>query len=103
MRESEFWDSTPGAVTRYLRAYNKRRRQEWQLQASFYYTLGDLIGVSAGRFIVGKKVKYPSLASAFPGLFDEEDSRTMRSANNFRRFAALHNAKVEQDGRNLKS
>lgn len=73
-----------------------------QRQASFDYILADLIGRSISR-VYNSSNKMPTLAEAYPSLFDEEEEKEQMqakkdelSALRFRQFAQTHNKKIEE-------
>ena len=94
MTEAVFWELTPGAVTRFLKAANERRKRDLQTEAALLHAQANLIGSSVSR-LFSKGAKFPGVEESFPGLFDydEEAARTARSIANFKKFAAAHNAK----------
>lgn len=95
MKEADFWELTPGAVTRFLKASNERRKRDLKTEAVMLHRLADLIAPSVAR-LFGKNARFPEVRECFPTLFDydEEEERAERSINNFKAFAALHNAKI---------
>lgn len=99
MSEAVFWELTPGAVTRFLKAKNARRKRDLQTEAAMLHTHANLIGASVGR-LFSKGSKFPTVEESFPGIFDydEETARTQRSINAFMRFAEHHNARSELNG-----
>lgn len=69
-------------------------------QASFDYILADLIGRSVAR-VYNSSNKMPSVAEAYPGLFDKEEEQEQiqekkdeLSALRFKLFAQAHNQKM---------
>lgn len=89
---------------------SKRRQllQEQRQRAAFDYKLADLIGISVSR-IYSKGAALPSIETAYPGLFSEEEAaerkeqqRIELSALRFKLFAAAynkrHNKEVVTDG-----
>lgn len=102
LSESDFWNMTKIEVERYLEGANWRMK----VQAQFYYSLADLIGVSCAR-IMSKDVEFPTIEQVYPNLYSEapgqedeviEDEKDMTaSVNNFLAFAMRHNAKVRKE------
>lgn len=83
------------------RAIESAKRRE-QRKASFDYVLADLIGRSVAR-VHNSANKMPSLAEAYPSLFDrqaEEEEIQKRkdelSALRFRQFAQSYNKKLQE-------
>ena len=99
--ESQFWDMTVAEVQRHMEGYTWRLRAKAQLD----YSLANLIGISVGR-LMSKDVEYPTLASAYPNLFEKEveeerlaDEATTKSINNFLAAAmAINKAKKKTGG-----
>lgn len=64
------------------RALNSKRRQmenQERRQASFDYILADLIGRSISR-VYSSSAKMPSIADAYPSLFDSEEIKAQKQA-----------------------
>lgn len=101
LQESQFWEMTVVEVQRYIEGYVWRLKQQAQLN----YSLADLIGISVGR-LLSKDVEYPTIAEAFPTLFEKEleqqkleEEVTNRSVNNFLAAAmAINKAKKKTGG-----
>ena len=89
------------------RAFKSKQRLskiEEQKQASFDYILADLVGRSIAR-LYGSSNKLPSLAEAYPSLFDDEElrekedqRRAERFAIQLKQFAQFHNKKFQEVG-----
>lgn len=101
--ELEFWDMTPGEVSRLVQSRAKVRRLEAQERATHDYILANLIIKGIGMTL-GSKEKFPTVQEAYPGLFDEpaEDKREeiaqqkmTLSALRFREFAQSYNNKFK--------
>lgn len=97
MKEEEFWSMTIAEIERELNAARKRE----QRRASYDYVLADLIGRSMAR-VHNSKNTYPTLAQAYPTLFDIEEEQEKQqtqkdslSAIRFRQFANAHNNKMK--------
>lgn len=94
---------TIAEVSRYIEAYNRRKRREEKDKAINNYILADLIGASVGRLFKGN---YPSIEEVYPSLFEDEAKRIEEqkeelSVQRFLLFAQLHNQKY-QEGANIK-
>ena len=83
--EFDYWDMTFGEILRRLDSYERVKKREMREKAGFYYTLADLIGISAGR-IMSDKVKYPEIYEAFSSLFTEEEIETSRQEERDRKM-----------------
>lgn len=102
LSESDFWNMTKIEVERYLEGANWRMK----VQAQFYYSLADLIGVSCAR-IMSKDVEFPTIEQVYPNLYSEapgqeqeviEEQKDMTaSVNNFLAFAMKHNAQIRKE------
>lgn len=88
-------------VERYLEGATWRMK----LQAQFYYSLADLIGVSCAR-IMSKDVEFPTIEQVYPNLYNPEpnaqeievnveEKDMTASVNRFLEFALAHNAKIK--------
>ncbi len=92
---------TLAEVERAIKSYNRRKQAQQQEQASFDYTLADLIGRSVAR-IYNASNKLPSIAEAYSTLFNAEDLEEKKaiqqaelSALRFKQFANAHNMKYK--------
>jgi hypothetical protein len=65
-----YWDMTYGEIVDTITAHNKRKKSQMQQDASLYYSLANLIGLSVGR-LLDEKIKMPEITDAFPTLFDD--------------------------------
>ena len=103
LEESKFWDMTVAELQRYIDGAMWRLKQ----QASFDYTLANLIGVSNAR-LLSQDVDYPTLENAYSILFADEISKAkaeqkaeetaiQNSTNRFLEFAKKHNTKVRRE------
>jgi hypothetical protein len=63
---------TLAEINRAVEAKQKIQKEELQYKASMDYTLADLIGRSIAR-IHSSSAKMPTLAEAYPSLFDKEE------------------------------
>lgn len=100
--EADFWSMTFAELDRSIAA---KKKQE-QRKASFDYILADLVGRSIAR-VYNSKNTYPSLAEAYPSLFDrvaeEEEIQRKKdelSALRFKQFATTYNKKYEEVANN---
>lgn len=92
---------TVAEIERYMEGWQWRLR----IQAQLDYSLANLIGVSVGR-IMSSDVEYPSLAQAYPNLFEKEleeerkaEEATKKSVNNFLAAAqAINKARKKTGG-----
>lgn len=102
LSESDFWNMTKIEIERYLEGATWRMK----VQAQFYYSLADLIGVSCAR-IMSKDVEFPSIEQVYPNLYLEaegqeeqveiEEKDMTASVNRFLEFAMAHNAKIRKE------
>lgn len=103
LSESDFWNMTKIEVERYLEGATWRMK----VQAQFYYSLADLIGVSCAR-IMSKDVEFPTIEQVYPNLYLEptsgqeeeviEEQKDMTaSVNRFLEFAMAHNSKIRKE------
>lgn len=89
-----------------VRAIESKKRiikQQEQERATYDYILADLIGHSVAR-VYSSKTKYPSIAEAYPSLFNSEDieekqqeKRDELSALRFKQFAQSYNRKFKKE------
>lgn len=89
---------TIAEVSRYIEAYNRRKRREEKDKAINNYILADLIGASVGRLFKGN---FPAIEEVYPTLFEEETKRIQEqkeelSVQRFLLFAQLHNQKFQE-------
>lgn len=68
---------TIGEVLRYIDSYNRREKMRLREKATFIYRLGDLVGISIGRYF-DKRNTYPEIYEVFGELFSEEEIETSR-------------------------
>lgn len=99
LTEVDFWSMTLAEIDRAIKAKQQQERRK----AEFDYILADLIGASVAR-IFNKSNSYPTIAQAYPSLFDrvaEEEEiqkkKDMLSAIRFKQFALSHNKKFGGD------
>lgn len=95
LSEEEFWNMTFAEIERAIIAKKNQEKRK----AEFDHILADLIGLSVAR-IYNKSNKYPTLAEAYPSLFDrvaeEEEAQKKKdelSAIRFKQFARSYNKK----------
>lgn len=81
----EFQNSTRAEYMTYIEAYRERTRD----QAVMSYRTAWLIG-----FAVNDPRKYPSLEKAFPGMFPEQESRSVKE--NLRRWVEAKNRNMQR-------
>lgn len=99
--EREFFTMTIAEIERAIKA----KKAMEQRRAQFDYTLADLIGRSVAR-VYNSENKLPTLAEAYPSLFNAEEerealqqTRNQLNAIKFKQFAQTHNSNFER-GRN---
>lgn len=97
LSEFDFWEMTFLEIEHYITA----QKEQQKMRASFDYMLADLIGFSIAR-LQNSNNKMPTLAEAYPTLFDREQEREEiakrqdeLSALRFRQFADAHNKKMK--------
>lgn len=95
---------TVAEIERAVASKQRLQKLQAQEQASHNYILADLIGKSVAR-IYGSSNKMPSIAEAYPSLFDTTELEERRqekamelSVARFRQFAQHHNKKYEEVG-----
>ena len=98
---------TLAEIYRALESKARVMEREQKLRAYSDYTLADLIGRSVAR-IHSSSNKFPTLAEAYPALFDtqEEQERNQQqkdelSAIRFRQFAQFHNKNFTTEVANI--
>lgn len=101
--EPEFWRMTFAEIERAAECWQRTQRRELQEKARLTHILADLIGHSVGR-IYSNNAKMPTLAEAFPNLFDakaEEERQAEAaaeiSAARFMQFARAHNKTTQEN------
>ena len=72
LTEFDFWNMTIAELNRAVESKKRIQKREAQERASFDYVLADLIGRSIAR-IHSSSAKMPSIADAYPTLFDKEE------------------------------
>ena len=77
LSEFEFWNMTIGEIERYADSYKRREEARLKEKAFFYYRLGDLIGISNGRYY-SKDFVYPEIYEVFDGIYNAEEVETAR-------------------------
>lgn len=99
LTEADFWSMTFAEIERAIKA----KKQQEKRKAEFDHILANLIGLSVAR-IYNKSNTYPTLAEAYPSLFDRvaeaEDLQKKKdelSAIRFKQFALSHNKKFGGD------
>lgn len=93
---------TIGELQRAINSKQKMRKLEAQEKAAHDYILAELIGRSVAR-IYNSSNKMPTLAEAYPSLFNAEEIEQKRAekeaelfAIKLRQFAASHNEKLKE-------
>ena len=96
---------TLAEINRAIDAKRKREKEDLQTKASFEYVLADLIGRSIAR-IPSSSAKMPTLADAYPSLFDKEevDERIQEkkdelAALRIKQFAQSFNKRFKEVGK----
>lgn len=87
-------------IERAAECWNRTHKREQQEKARLTHALADLIGHSVAR-IYSQNAKMPSLAEAFPNLFEvstqdqekQAEATAEISALRFMQFAQAHNKK----------
>ena len=86
-------------VDRAIHSYNRVKKAEMQLQASYDYILAKLVGKSVGM-LFNKSINYPDIADAYPTVFNAEELKKQKqeqldnlSALRFKQFAHSFNAR----------
>ena len=92
-------------LMRAIDSYKRRSKAEAQEKAAFNYILADLIGRSVSR-VYSSSAKMPTLAEAYPSLFNSEDIAEQQqqkkdelSALRFKQFANFYNKKYRGGGK----
>ena len=92
-------------VQRAIKAKAKAIENQEKKQASFDYILADLIGRSVAR-VYGSNNKMPTLAEAYPSLFDAaaeqeaiQEQKAKLSAIRFKQFADSYNKRFKEDSK----
>ena len=102
--EKDFWEMTPGEITRAIKSKNRVREVEAQEKASFDYVLASLIVKGVGITLSGKGT-FPTLEEAYPEVFasvikarqEEIQKQKMNlSALRFKQFAQSYNSKFKE-------
>lgn len=96
---------TPAEFHRWVKSRIKVIEIQERKQASFDYTLADLIGRSMSR-VYNSSNKMPSIAEAYPSLFDKEEEKQAKQAKNdelsairFKLFAQAFNSNFKGGGK----
>lgn len=96
---------TIAEAQRAIRAKAKAIEAQERKQASFDYILADLIGRSVAR-VYGSNNKMPTLAEAYPSLFDSaaeadaiQEHKANLSAIRFKQFADSYNKRFKEDSK----
>lgn len=77
LSEQEFWNMTLDEIERYAASYKRKEEIRLKEKAFFYHRLGELIGVSIGRYY-SQDFSYPEIYEAFDGIYTEEEVETAR-------------------------
>lgn len=87
---------------RQIESKQRIRKLEAQEKAAHDYILADMVGRSIAR-LYNSSNKMPSIAEAYPTLFDKEEIEKKKQeqqaelfAIRFKQFAASHNKKLEE-------
>lgn len=104
--ELDFWEMTPGEINRAIQSKNRHIKMEAQEKATYDYILAGLIGRHVAR-ILGDKSAMPNLHEAYPGVFDEIDTKEQEekvaeqkatlSALRFKQFAQSFNKNFNKE------
>lgn len=93
---------TIGELQRAITSKQRIRKLEAQEKAAYDYILADLIGRSVAR-LYNSSNKIPSIAEAYPTLFNAEEIEEKKQeqqaelfAIRFKQFAASHNKRLEE-------
>jgi hypothetical protein len=93
---------TIGELMRQIESKQRVRKLEAQEKAAHDYILAELIGRSVAR-IYNSSNKMPSIAEAYPTLFDAEEIEEKKQeqqaelfAIRLKQFAASHNKRIEE-------
>ena len=87
---------TLAEITRYIKSYNRKKKQQAKEIAINNYILADLVGSSIGRLYKGT---FPKIQEVYPSLFEEGDEvdeaiqekKDQISAQRFLKFAQAYN------------
>ena len=97
----DYWDLTYGEIAMSIIAYRDNEDKRVKEIASANHSLANLIGISCSR-LIDSKATYPSLAKAFPNLFDEveqEDAQDWRVAKaRMLEYTNASNKKFKKEG-----
>lgn len=95
---------TIAELERVINSKKRVEKQRLEEKAMFDYIHADLVGKSVAR-IYHSNNKMPSIAEAYPSIFDKEDIETQKaqkqaelSALRFKMFAKAHNDKFKSGG-----
>ena len=93
---------TIGELMRQIESKQRIRKLEAQEKAAHDYILADMVGRSIAR-LYNSSNKMPSIAEAYPTLFDKEEIEEKKQeqqaelfAIRLKQFAASHNKKLEE-------
>jgi hypothetical protein len=96
---------TPGEIDRLFKSKVRMQKQRAQEQATFDYTLADLIGRSVAR-IYNSSNHMPEISEVYPTLFDQKEFQEKKqehldnlSAARFKQFAQSFNQKFTGGGK----
>jgi hypothetical protein len=101
--ELDFWEMTPGEVTRAIESKNRIVKIEAQEKATYDYIQATLI-IKGVSICLGDKSSFPTLQEAYPGVFAEvvkeseekiQEQKMQLSALRFRQFAQSYNDKFK--------
>lgn len=98
--ECDYWNMTLAEAIRAVESRKRKQKAEAQEKAAMDYIQADLIGRSVAR-IHSSANTYPSLAEAYPTLFDDaevkekqQEQKDKLSALRFKLFAQSFNSKM---------
>lgn len=74
MSEKDFWNSTFGEITRYVKVYNQKYIEAKKTELKLAHFNADLICYSVGR-LLSKEAEFPDICDMYPSLFKEELER----------------------------
>lgn len=105
INEADFWNMTFAELNRAVEVKKRIQKEELQVRASMDYVLADLIGRSVAR-IHSSSAQMPTLAAAYPSLFDKEDveekiqeKKDELSMLRIKQFAQSFNSRFKEVGK----
>lgn len=93
----DFWELSFGEISLLISVHNKKEKQRIQEQATFNYSLANLIYISVAR-LMDKNAKYPPIEEAYPNLFDSVEVQPKQqdwriAKERLMKYAEAHNKK----------